>query len=33
MACSKYEYVKQYEDHRVALLDTYLVARIDVFLF
>ena len=30
MACSKYEYVKQYEEHRVALHSTYIVIRVDV---
>ena len=29
MACSKYEYVKQYEEHRVALPETFMVVRID----
>ena len=31
MACSKYQYVKDYENHSVALMQTYMVVRIDVF--
>lgn len=29
MACSKYEYVKQFEDHARLLPSTYIVVRID----
>ncbi len=32
MACSKYEYVKQYEEHRTALFQTYIIIRIDVYI-
>jgi hypothetical protein len=30
MACSKYEYVKKFEEKVVALPQTYIVVRIDV---
>jgi tRNA(His) guanylyltransferase len=33
MACSKYEYVKKFEDKTVALLQTYIVVRIDVIFY
>ena len=29
MACSKYEYVKLFEEHRVSMPQTYMVVRID----
>jgi hypothetical protein len=31
MACSKYEYVKKFEECSSALLQTYIVVRVDVY--
>ena len=32
MACSKYEYVKKFEEKTIGLPQTFIVVRIDVFL-
>ena len=33
MACSKYEYVKKFEECSSALLQTYIVVRVDVLIW